>query len=376
MTIPFVDLSGCYSEVYEVIMDRIKFIVDNTNFIGGDEVNSFEKEFAQYCRVSHAVSCGNGSDALTLSLKALGVGTGDTVITVPNTFIATTEAISSVGAKIAFVDVDENTFTIDPFKLEKYIYQNINIQNIKAIIPVHLYGQMSDMKKIMKIARKYRIKVVEDSSQAHGAKYYDKGPGEYGDIATFSFYPSKNLGAFGDGGAIVTNNAQLAEKIKMLSNHGRIKKYLHEIEGYNSRLDVIQAAILRIKLKYLDKWNDMRGKNAEYYITLLKDSTIILPFCKDNSKHVYHLFTVRVLNRRYIADKLRDLGIETGVHYLVPLHLQPAYSHLKYKAGDFPVTEKLSREIISLPMWPQITKSQINKVCTELKTLMINNLVN
>lgn len=376
MTIPFVDLSGCYSEIYEAIMDKIKFIVDTTNFIGGDEVYSFEKEFAEYCGVNHAISCGNGSDALTLSLKALGIGTGDTVITVPNTFIATTEAISSVGAKIAFVDVDENTFTIDPFKLEKYIYENINTQNIKAIIPVHLYGQMSNMRKIMTIARKYKIKVVEDSSQAHGSKYYGKGPGEYGDIATFSFYPSKNLGAFGDGGAIVTNNAQIAEKIKMLSNHGRTEKYLHVMEGYNSRLDVIQAAILRIKLKYLDKWNDMRQENAEYYITLLKESNIILPFCKDNSKHVYHLFTVRVQNRQYIADKLRTLGIETGVHYPLPLHRQPAYTHLKYSEGDFPITEKLSREILSLPLWPQITKSQISKICTELKTLMLNNPLN
>jgi dTDP-4-amino-4,6-dideoxygalactose transaminase len=298
-----------------------------------------------------------------IALKALGVGPGDTVITVPHTFIATAEAITAVGAEVDFVDIDEETYTMSSRKLEEYIVNNKDEKNIKAIIPVHLYGQMAEMPEIMKIADKYDLKVIEDSAQAHGAQINGKGPGEYGDFATFSFYPGKNLGAFGDAGALVTNDNELARKAKMLSNHGRYnEKYTHQIEGYNSRMDSIQATVLRIKLKYLDQWTDMRIKNAERYDELLKDKDIIIPFVRDNSKHVYHLYVIRVNNRDELKSKLKDNDISAGIHYPIPLHLQPAYDYLDYEKGDFPVSEKVSDEILSLPMWPEIREGQIETV--------------
>jgi len=267
MKIPFMNLSDSYSDIYDEIMLKIKELIDNTEFIGGSEIENFEKEFAEYCNVKYAIACGNGTDAIVLALKALNIGPDDTVLTVPNTFIATSEAVTSVGAKVDFVDNDEQTYTMDSEKLKEYLIKNHKTKNIKAVIPVHLYGQMADMKSIMEIAREYNLKVIEDSAQAHGAQIYGKGPGEYGDIATFSFYPGKNLGAFGDAGAIVTNDEELAIKIKMLSNHGRQKgsKYEHMIEGFNSRLDSIQAAILRIKLKYLNRWTQLSIKHHPIY---------------------------------------------------------------------------------------------------------------
>lgn len=369
MDIPLMDLSSYNNDIYEEVIQKITTIINNANFIGGDEVKYFEQEFAKYCNVKYAIGCSNGTDALILALRALDIGRGHTVITVPNTFIATAEAITSVGASVDFVDIDEKTYTMDCEKLENYIKRNINNKNIKAIIPVHLYGQMADMSKIMSIAREFDLKVIEDSAQAHGAKLNGKGPGEYGDIATFSFYPGKNLGAFGDAGAVVTNNSNLAEKVKKLSNHGRLNKYLHEIEGYNSRLDSIQAAVLRIKLKYLDQWNDLRIRNAKLYDKYLSNK-IIKPFCRKNSKHVYHLYVCRVKNRDEIRDALLEIGITTGIHYPIPLHLQPAYSNLKYSKGDFCVTELVSSEVISLPMWPYLSELQIKMI-----SKVINNIV-
>jgi dTDP-4-amino-4,6-dideoxygalactose transaminase len=357
------ELSDSYDLIYDEVMEKIKKLIDNTRFIGGEEVTKFEEELEDFCNVKSAVACGNGTDAIMIALKALGVGPGDTVITVPHTFIATAEAVTAVGAEVDFVDIDEKTYTMSPEKLEKYIEKNKADKNIKAIIPVHLYGQMADMPKLMKIAAKYNLKVIEDSAQAHGAQIDGKGPGEYGDFATFSFYPGKNLGAFGDAGAIITNNDELARKAKMLSNHGRYnEKYTHQIEGYNSRMDSIQAAVLRIKLKYLDQWTDMRIKNAEKYDELLKDKDIITPFVRNNTKHVYHLYVVRVNNRGELKRKLKYNNISAGIHYPIPLHLQPAYDYLDYKKGDFAVTEKVSNEILSLPMWPEISIGNIDKI--------------
>lgn len=363
MSIPFMELSDSYDLIYDEVMEKIKKLIDNTRFIGGEEITKFEEEFADYCNVKNAVACGNGTDAIMIALKALGVGPGDTVITVPHTFIATAEAVTAVGAEVDFVDIDEKTYTMSSEKLEEYIEKNKDKKNIKAIIPVHLYGQMADMPAIMKIADKYDLKIIEDSAQAHGAQTDGKGPGEYGDFATFSFYPGKNLGAFGDAGALVTNNDELAKKAKMLSNHGRYnEKYTHQIEGYNSRMDSIQAAVLRIKLKYLDQWTDMRIENAKKYYELLKDKDIITPFVRNNTKHVYHLYVVRVDNRDELKGKLENNHISVGIHYPIPLHLQPAYDYLGYVKGDFPVSERVSEEILSLPMWPEIEKEQIEKI--------------
>ncbi len=370
MAIPLMNLSDCYKEIYDEVMKKIKFLIDNTQFIGGEEVDKFETEFAEYCNVKYAIACGNGTDALTFALKALDIGYGDTVITVPNTFIATSEAITSVGASVDFVDIDEETYTMDPEKLKDYIKRNIHKKNIKAVIPVHLYGQMADMEQIMGIAQEFDLKVIEDAAQAHGSKYKEKGPGAYGDVATFSFYPGKNLGAFGDAGAIITNDAVLARKIKMLSNHGRIEKYIHEMEGFNSRLDSIQAAVLRIKLKHLDYWNDKRIENAMYYNELLGQCNLITPKVVNDCKHVYHLYVVRINDRDTVKEELLKENIYTGIHYPVPLHLQPAYKYLGYSEGDFPISEKVSKEIISLPMWPELEKETIKSICDTITRII------
>lgn len=367
MKVPFMDLSGSFNEIYDEIIESIKTNVQNTNFIGGSEVNNFEIEYASYCNVKHAISCGNGTDALILALKALDIKDNDIVITVPNTFIATTEAITAVGAKIRFVEIDKNSFTMDPQSLENYLENSNDVGKIKAIIPVHLYGQMANMEEISRIAKKYNLRIIEDSAQAHGAKYKGKGPGHYGDIATYSFYPGKNLGAFGDGGAVVTNSDQLANRINMLSNHGRIKKYEHLIEGYNSRLDTIQASILRIKLTHLDSWTNLKKLKVKRYRELLSGiENIKLPIETKSFDHVYHLFVVQVENRDRVLEALKNVGISAGIHYPLPLHLQPAYKRLGYKKGDFPITENIATKALSLPLWPEITEEQINYVCQNL----------
>ncbi|MBM7556923.1 DegT/DnrJ/EryC1/StrS family aminotransferase [Halanaerobacter jeridensis] len=365
--IPFMDLSDCYNQVYDEIMEKIGHLIDNTRFIGGEEVNKFEEEFAEYCNTEYCIGCGNGTDALVLALRALEIGQGDKVITVPNTFIATAEAVTNVGAKVDFVDVEEDTYTMDPEKLQNYLKNQDSTDNIKAIIPVHLYGQMANMEEIMKIAREYGLKVIEDSAQAHGAELNGKRPGEYGDIATFSFYPGKNLGAFGDAGALVTNNEGLYKKVKMLANHGRLEeKYKHRVEGYNSRLDSIQAAVLRVKLNYLEEWTEERIKNAKYYDDFLTDKEVVTPVVRKNARHVYHLYVVRANKRDELRNELSNEDISTGIHYPIPLHLQPAYEYLGYKEGEFPISENVSEEIISLPMWPELSNSDIKEICSYL----------
>ena len=337
----------------------------------GEELKKFEEEFALFCNTKYAIGVANGSDALILALIACGISKGDEVITVPHTFIATTEAISNVGGRVVFVDINPQTYTIEPSKIEEKINEKT-----KAIIPVHLYGQPAEMDSIIELAKKYNLKVIEDAAQAHGAEYKEKKVGSIGNVGCFSFYPGKNLGAYGDAGMVVTDNRKIAEKVKLLRNHGRItKKYEHEIEGYSSRLDNLQAAILRVKLKYLNKWNDRRRKNAKRYNELLSSvSGIITPYEADYVKHVYHLYVLRIQWRDELREELKSKGIATGIHYPIPLHLQPAYKYLGYKERDFPVTEKASQKILSLPMFAELSDSQIDEIVKLIKNYYIKKI--
>jgi dTDP-4-amino-4,6-dideoxygalactose transaminase len=370
MKIPLMNISANYSEIYDEVILKIENMIKATEFIGGKEIESFEKEYAEFCHTKYSVGAANGTDAIIIALKALGIGYGDTVLVPVNTFIATAEAVTAVGANVRFIDVEDEYYTIDPVKIEEYINVNLN-EKIKAVIPVHLYGQMADMPTIMELAKKYKFFVIEDSAQAQGAELNSKRPAEYGDIATFSFYPGKNLGAFGDAGGMATNNENLYLKMKKLVNHGRINsKYEHELEGYNMRLDSMQAGILRIKLRHLEKWNNLRRENAKIYFDLLKSHSDILPKIRNNSNNVWYVFTVRVKNRDEIAKKLNEKGISTGIYYPIPLHLQPAYKHLGYKFGDFPTAEKHAEEVLSFPMFPELTKEQICFVVDNLKIIL------
>ena len=362
--IPFVDLKAQYNSIKDEIDEVIQRVLDTTSFIMGEELIKFEEEFASFCNVKYTIGVANGSDALILALIACGIGEGDEVITAPHTFIATTEAITYVGGKAIFVDIDPKTYTIDVSKIE----EKINLKT-KAIIPVHLYGQSADLDPIVELAKKYSLKIIEDAAQAHGARYKDKKVGSIGDVGCFSFYPGKNLGAYGDAGMVTTNNEEIAKKLKLLRNHGRItKKYEHEIEGYSSRLDNLQAAILRVKLKYLNKWNEIRRKNAKKYNELLSNiNGVITPYEADYAKHVYHLYVIRTENRDKLREGLKSKGIATGIHYPIPLHLQVAYNYLGYKRGDFPVTEDCSQKILSLPMFAELSDEQILKIVETIK---------
>jgi len=363
------DLSAGSRPLYAEIIAAIEKVITNSDFIGGEEVAAFENEFAAFAGRKHAVACGNGTDALIIALKALGIGPGDTVVTVPNTFIATAEAVTAVGAGVAFVDIEEEYYTIDPEKLRRLLEANKD-KRIKAVIPVHLYGQMADMEKIFRIAKEYKLKVIEDAAQAHGALLNGKSSGAFSDAATYSFYPGKNLGAFGDAGAVVTDNADLSARIKKLSNHGRVKKYEHEFEGYNSRLDAIQAAVLRIKLRHLKKGNESRINKAERYTKLLsEDKSIICPQVRNGAKHVFHLYVVQVSNRDEVRLSLKEKVITTGIHYPLPLHLQPAYKYLGYHQGSFPIAEEAAKKILSLPLWPEMSLQAIEYVCSTLLRL-------
>ena len=358
MNIPFVDLKRQFDLIKNEVTTKINEVLRNTHFILGEEVEKFEEEFANYCGVKYGVGVASGSDALTLSLKVLGIGKEDEVITAPNTFIATVDAISRNGATPVFVDIDPETCNIDVAEIEEKI-----TDKTKAIIPVHLYGQPADMDEIIKIAKKYDLKIIEDACQAHGAEYKGKKVGSLSDVGCFSFYPAKNLGAYGDGGMVVTNNEQIAERIKMLRNYGQSKKYYHDFIGYNSRLDEIQAAVLRVKLRYLDEWNDKRREHAKLYNDLLENvSGIETPTEKEFVKHVYHLYVIRCKNRNELQNYLSSKGVSTGIHYPIPVHLQKAYKHLEYKEGDFPITEKYAKEILSLPMFPELTDEEIEVV--------------
>jgi dTDP-4-amino-4,6-dideoxygalactose transaminase len=361
MTIPFLDLSAQYTSIKKEVLEAVERIFNSCAFVGGQEVEAFEKDFAHYCQASHCVGVGNGTDALWLTLKAMDIGPGDEVILPANTFIATAEAITAVGASPVFVDHDIDTYTINTSAISDKISEKT-----KAIIAVHLYGQTADMDPILKIAAEHGLKVIEDAAQAHGAEYKGRRAGSIGDAACFSFYPGKNLGAYGDGGAVVTNDQTLADKVRLLSQHGSKIKYQHEIAGYNSRLDGIQAAILNVKMKYIEQWTEARRKNASLYRNLLKDSSIILPIERENCKHVYHLFVIRVKNRDAVQNQLLTRGIQTGIHYPTPIHLTEAYRNLGIPGGSFPISEDYAKELLSLPMYAELSEDQIKEFCDTL----------
>ena len=366
MQVPFLDLKAQYKQIEQEVIPMITEAMENGRFIGGPQVSSFENEFAEFCETDYCVGVNSGTDALRFALMAVGIDNGDEVITVPNTFIATTEAISQVGAKPVFVDIDPETCNIDVSKVEEKISENT-----KAIIPVHLYGQPVDMDPIIEIAQKEDIVVIEGACQAHGAKYKNRKAGSIGTAGCFSFYPGKNLGAFGEGGAIVTQDKNIADKAKMIRDHGQSKKYYHDIEGYNGRLDAIQAGVLRIKLKRLKGWNNSRRENAQYYDELLsKIPGITLTAETDYASSVYHLYVIQVDNRDGLQEFLDAKGIATGLHYPLPLHLQKAYAHLGYKKGDFPVTENIADRLLSLPMFPELSKQQIEYVVQSIEEFL------
>jgi dTDP-4-amino-4,6-dideoxygalactose transaminase len=360
-----VDLSSQYTKIETEINEQIASVLRKTNFILGDEVTLFEHEFATYCQVEHAVGVDSGTSALELILRAYDIGPGDEVITVANTFIATALAISYTGATPVLVDVDPNTYMIDLTLLEGAI-----TNHTKAIMPVHLYGQPVDMDLVMSVAEQHELVVIEDASQAHGARYKGSRVGSLGHAAAFSLYPAKNLGAYGDAGIIVTNDDQVAEKIRLLRNYGSIEKYHHLEKGFNRRLDTLQAAVLRVKLRYLDKWNAARREHAELYNDLQFGSSIGLPEINDFSEPVYHLYVVRVDARDGLQSYLSEKGISTGIHYPIPIHLQPAYLELGYKKGDFPITETLSDQIVSLPMYPELSPEMIEYVVENIKDFL------
>ena len=355
--IPLVGLFDQYQTIKPEIDAAIQNIITNSSFVGGAEVRSFENDFAAYCDAKACVGVGNGTDALYLAMRALGIGPGDEVITVAHTFIATSEAISMTGATPIFIDVLEDTMLMDPALIEPAI-----TPQTKAIVPVHLYGQSCDMDAIMEIARKHDLKVVEDAAQAHGGRWRGQRVGSIGDAATFSFYPGKNLGAFGDAGAVVSQDEDFIEHVRMLANHGRLEKYTHKMEGVNSRLDSLQAAILRVKLQYLDEWNARRRQVADAYLEQLTQSGIAMPVVNANAETVWHLFVIRVTEREQLQSFLKERGIATGIHYPVPLHLQPAYEHRR-SSFDLPATERAAQEVMSLPMYAELKQNEIEAVC-------------
>lgn len=356
--IPFVDLKAQYDSIKDQIDTSIKRVIDNTSFIGGKEVELFEEEFAAFLGVKHCITCGNGTDALEILLKALDIGYGDEVIVPAISWISTSEAVSSVGAKAVFVDVNEYKYTIDEDKIEESI-----TRFTKAIIPVHLYGQMCEMDTILKIAKKYKLKIIEDCAQAHGAEYKGMKAGTFGNGAAYSFFPGKNLGAYGDAGAMICNDADLADKCRMLSRHGQLdQKHVHFIEGRNSRMDTIQAAILRVKLPYLNQWTVSRQHVAIWYDDYLDNSKVIIPTIRENSTHVFHLYVIRVQNRSEVQKALDESKISYAVHYPTPLPFLTCYKNRGHVADDFPVSSKVKDEILSLPIYPELKRAEVKKI--------------
>ena len=385
--IPFLDLVTPHRELKEELVAVFEHALETAGFIGGPMVMDLEQAFAKYCDTQHCVGVGSGTDALRFALIAAGVKQGDVVVTVPNTFIATAEAITQAGARPDFVDVDEHTYNMDPEKLRKYLEVECAVDSstgwlvnktlglpVTAVVPVHLYGQPADMDPIFELAGRYNLIVIEDACQAHGAEYFSrkgnrwKKAGSMGRAAAFSFYPGKNLGACGEAGAVTTNDDKLAQKVQMLRDHGQSKKYYHEIEGYNGRLDSIQAGILRIKLRHLTAWNERRRECAGRYQELLgaAHEGIKLPYEPSWAKAVYHLYVVRVQNRDQLQKHLAEASIGAGLHYPVPLHLQKAYRNLGYRKGDFPVSEGAADETLSLPMYPGLTHGQQDRIAQQV----------
>jgi dTDP-4-amino-4,6-dideoxygalactose transaminase len=356
---------------YEQIKDELKGPIEKVmysgGFILGEDVGLFEQEFSAYCGVKYGIGVNSGTDALFLACLACGIGKGDEVVTPTYTYIATSFGISIAGATPVFVDTEEKTYNIDASKIEKAI-----TKKTKAILLVHLYGHAADLDPIMQIAKKYKLKVIEDCAQAHGALYKNKKVGSFGDAACFSFYPTKNLGAFGDGGMIITNSEEIKDKALLLRDYGRKGRYENIIKGYNSRLDTLQAAMLRVKLKHLDEWNEKRRENAALYTKLFKEKNIeaVFSYEADYARHVYHQYTIRVKNRKDTMKKLADKGINPLIHYPIPVHMQECYKELKYKKGDFPIAEKCCEGIMSLPMYPELTEEEIRYVAEQLSEII------
>lgn len=390
-SIPFLDLITPHRDLENELLAVFRQALSTGTFIGGPMVQQFENAFAAFCETSHCVGVGSGTDALRFALIAAGVQPGDVVVTVPNTFIATTEAISQAGALPEFVDVDERTYNMDPEKLGEYlancktgndgsVVSRRSGRRVTAIVPVHLYGQMANMDPIMDLAQRYKLLVIEDACQAHGAEYFSaragawKKAGSMGQAAAFSFYPGKNLGACGEAGAVTTNNVDIAQKVRMLRDHGQAKKYYHDIEGYNGRLDAIQAGLLHIKLQYLPKWNAQRRECAVQYNQLLESvGTVSIPFEASCSRGVFHLYVIRTDNRHGLIESLKDAGIGSGIHYPIPLHLQRAYRSLNYVPGDFPRAERASAQVISLPMFATLTQEQQVRVVAQIRCFLEPN---
>ncbi len=384
--IPFLDLVTPHLELEEELVSVFKEALNTAGFIGGPMVNDFEREFAQFCEVSHCVGVNSGTDALRFCLIAAGLTNGEIVLTVPNTFIATAEAISQAGARPDFVDVDERTYNLDPEKLREYVETQCEVDGqtgklvnrrlgrvVAGVIPVHLYGQMADMDPILELAERYNLIVFEDACQAHGAEYFSrkenrwKKAGSMGCAAAFSFYPGKNLGACGEAGAVTTNDEQMARKVRMLRDHGQAHKYYHEMEGYNGRLDAIQAGILRVKLRLLPEWNRQRRQKALRYNELLHEvEETVIPYEPTWSRAVYHLYVIRSRRRDDVRKHLEAEQIGTGLHYPLPLHLQNAYRFLGFKQGDFANAERVASQILSLPMYPQLPFNQLEAVCQKI----------
>jgi len=381
--IPFVDLVTLHRQLEAELVEVCRKAIQTAGFIGGPEVEGFEREFAQFCDAKYCVGVNSGTDALRFALTAAGVQPGDIVLTVSHTFIATTEAISQAGARPDFIDIDERMYTMDPEKLRQYLETRCTLDQktgryvhktlgkpVTAVVPVHLYGQTADMDRILELAALYKLIVIEDACQAHGAEYFSKKQnrwlkaGSIGHAAAFSFYPGKNLGACGEGGAVTTNDEQLSRKVAMIRDHGQSKKYYHDVEGYNGRLDSMQAGMLRVKLRHLAKWNEQRRASARIYDELLAPmkGSMVLPFESSSSKSVYHLYVVRTAFRDELQKHLNEAGIGTGIHYPIPVHLQRAYAPMGWKNCDFPETEAAAEQILSLPMFAGLTADQQKRV--------------
>jgi dTDP-4-amino-4,6-dideoxygalactose transaminase len=389
-SVPFLDLVTPHIELEQELTEVFQQVLRNAGFIGGPMVENFEKSFAAFCETKACAAVNSGTDALRFALAAAGVRPGDVVVTVPNTFIATTEAISQAGALPEFVDVEERTYNMDPEKLREYLEHQCTREAsgrlisrrserpVAAVIPVHLYGQMADMDAILELSDRYGLILIEDACQAHGAQYFSGKhkrwftAGSMGRAAAFSFYPGKNLGACGEAGAVTTNDERLAAKVRMIRDHGQAKKYYHDMEGYNGRLDALQAGILQVKLQHLARWNSQRRERAEEYNRLFEAAgdPVPIPFEPSWSRAVYHLYVVRTADREKLTTSLKDAGIHTGIHYPIPLHLQKAYQDLKYVSGVFPVTERAAAEIVSLPMFPTLTSQQQARVVEQVSSFL------
>ena len=360
--IPLADLRQQYHSIKEEIDRAISGVLESTQFVLGSEVAAFEQEFAAYSGSAQGIGVNSGTSALHLALLAAGIGPGDEVITVPYTFVATVAAIYYAGARPVYVDIDTDSYTMDAAQLEAAI-----TPRTKAILPVHLYGQPADMDPILEIARRHGVVVIEDAAQAHGAAYKGRPVGSLGDMACYSFYPGKNLGAYGEGGMVTTANPEYARLVRMMRDWGQSRRYYHDIRGFNYRLEGMQGAILRVKLRHLERWTEARRANAAAYDALLAGSGVVTPPVKPYARHVYHVYAVRVPRRDQVHQALAAAGVQTGIHYPIPVHLQDAYRDERYSEGSFPVSESVAREILSLPMYPELTASQIAEVAAALR---------